>query len=347
MLKEQEMNKLIQWAACAAMVTAFALPMTACGTQHVHKWEDWQRSETEHWRVCALCKEEERSAHSTTEGACTSCGYGFRAIGFGFTSGGDTAHADFAKEANTWFAEQGAKLGFTYTFGGTDFSAMTDENLANYELIILLNNKPGSAEQQGAFRRYMDNGGSCLIFHSAAFAMWDNGVAPSEWEDWYQNDLLGCGEYGKPADPNDPDSISYWNTWNPTAEPMKVETYDHFATRNLQTDENDEFMSAPCEWYEWHNDLFANPDFEVLLSLNPTEENPAGDDPREGMEFQIWKSGHHPIAWASKKYKMIYTNMGHNLQSYNDFEKKSSTFSSEVQNQFILDSMYGLMQKND
>lgn len=158
------MNKLIQWAACAAMVTAFALPMTACGPQHVHTWSDWQRSETEHWRVCTICKEEERSEHSTTEGACTSCGYGFRAIGFGFTSGGDAAHADFAREANTWFAEQGAKLGFTYTFGGADFSAMTDENLANYELIILLNNKPGSAAQQNAFRRYMDNGGSCLIF---------------------------------------------------------------------------------------------------------------------------------------------------------------------------------------
>lgn len=140
---------------------------------------------------------------------------------------------------------------------------------------MFLNNKLGSDGQWAAFKNYMDNGGAFMAFHASAFAMWSTpGEAPSEWEDWYQNTLLGCGEYGNaPRDPSDRGFTQYWNTWNPTSEPLTVETHDHFSTEHLECDV---FDSAPCEWYEWSNNLFKNDDVTVLLTMNPTPENPAG-----------------------------------------------------------------------
>ena len=123
---------------------------------------------------------------------------------------------------------------------------------------------------------------------------------------------------------------------------MTVETFDHCATANL---EDEVFLSAPCEWYGWMFDLFENDDITVLLTLNPTQDNPAGDQPDKNKAYEIWYEGCHPIAWANNNYNMVYMNWGHNLQSYNNGAEgtKSSTFASEMQNQFMLDAMYGLV----
>lgn len=331
---------LILWGGVALATIA----MTGCG--HTHKWK-WVRTETEHYKVCAECNEEledSRSAHSDgNEYVCDTCAE-FKALALGFTEGGDSAHADFANEANVWFPEQGKRYGFTYEFS-TDFGLVNSETLANYDVVMFLNNRP-SSEQMPAFKDFMDNGGGCLIFHAAGFAMWDGDpfTAPDEWEDWYQNDFLRCGVYGyRPRVGLDTEQGAYyWNTWNPTAEPMKVETHDHPATANL----GDEFMSAPCEWYEWEKDLFEDEDATVLLTMNPTPENPAGDDNRPDQAHQIWIDGHHPIAWANNNYNMVYMNWGHNLQSYNldtgSTTDHSETFSSPEQCQFTLDALFGV-----
>lgn len=315
---------------------------TACG--HIHAWGNWHRNGTEHWRTCKECGEEERGAH--TGDPCEICGYGFRALAFGFTTsnnGEDPAHADFAREAEGWFTQKGEELGFHYE-QTTDWSLCNEENLKNYDLVMFLNAPPNTDEQRSAFRNYVENGGAFMAFHAAGFAMWSepDHEPPTEWADWYHNTLLRSGEYGRCVDPDNP-SITYWNTWNPTSEPLKIETHDHFCTEDI---EGDEIISAPCEWYAWANKLTEDPSVTILLTLNPTEENPAGDDPRAGMEFQIWKTGHHPIAWANNDYKAVYMNWGHNLQSYNSFEKESSTFSSAKQNQFMLNAMFGLVSKN-
>ena len=321
-------------------VCAYAAP--AQEPEHEHAWTDWNRAEDAHWRACTAedCAAEEREAHSGQP--CSTCTYGFRVLSFGFDQGGDKAHSDFAREANVWFAKKGKELGFEYTYAGNNFSALNAENLKNYDLVMFLNNMPGGKEQQEAFRDYMESGGAFIAFHSAGFAMWDGHIPPSDWYDWYHNTLLCSGEYGNCTDPDDP-SITYWNTWNPTSEPLKIETHEHFCTADI---EGDEIISAPCEWYAWANDLMHDPKVTVLLTLNPTKENPAGDDPRPGMEFQIWKTGHHPIAWANNQYHAVYMNWGHNLQSYNHFAKTSSTFSSAKQNQFMINAMFGLVQNS-
>lgn len=311
--------------------------------QHEHVWTDWERTATGHSRICMTCFEVNSGTHSFAH-KCSDCGAYFRVLAIGFTSGGDMAHADFAVEANKWFAEKGEELFFYYE-SYTDYSKLNDEDLANYDLVMFLNGIPGSTSEQDAFRRYMENGGAFMAYHSAAFAMWSDHTPPSDWHDWYHNTLLRSGEYGNRPYEDGSGGI-YWNTWDPTADYLLAETETHYTTKNLDLDENGEFLSAPCEWYAWSNDLLTDDEVTVLLTLNPTPERPAGNDPREGMEYQIWTSGKHPIAWANNEYKMIYMNWGHNLQSYNHFEKESKTFSSPVQCQFVINAMYGLVTQD-
>lgn len=387
------MNKIVRFTSAVITVGAIALSMTMTACSHEHDWGEWQHDETEHWRVCSICKEEERASHawswqrSETEHwhVCTVCGgeelrgehtggicdecAEFKVLSFGYDEKGDPAHSDFAKEANVWFYEKGLELGFIYDYVGTEYSYLNDETLAEYDLVMFLNDRPHDEEQKAAFERYMENGGAWMGFHACAFSMDTN----NEYWEWYQSEFLGCGNYAK-------------NTWDPTSEPLKIESYDHVATENFDPEtaildlenvkqqyldssfwqglelEEDTFLSAPCEWYAWESEtgidadgnshvtvsLFDNDDITVLLSLNPTEENPAGDDHRPGMSYQIWTDGHYPIAWANKDYKMVYMNWGHNLQSYDEGEEgtSSSTFSREAQNQFMLDAMFGLTKKD-
>ncbi len=312
-------------ATSAAAILATVVSMSACNT-HEHVWSDWRRDADGHWRVCTEegCDAEDREAHSGTP--CVYCGYGFKALSFGFTEGGDAAHADFAREANEWFAAQGEAEGFTYDFAGTDFSKLNDDTLENYDMVIFLNDRPSDPEQQAAFERFIKGGGAWIGFHSCAFSLVEDHDESRGYWSWYQDDFLACGNYKN-------------NTWNPTSEPLTVETHEHFSTKNLP----DVFQSAPCEWYGWEYDLLNDDDITVLLTLNPTREDPAGDQPDPNKQYEIWYDGKHPIAWTNKNYNMLYTNMGHNLQSYNDFEKQSKTFSSEAQCRFILDAMFGLV----
>ena len=239
-------------ATSAAAILATVVSMSACNN-HEHVWGDWQHDADGHWRVCTEegCDAEEREAHSGTP--CVYCGYGFKALSFGFTEGGDAAHADFAREANEWFAAQGEAEGFTYDFAGTDFSKLNDDTLENYDMVIFLNDRPSDPEQQAAFERFIKGGGAWIGFHSCAFSLVEDHDESRGYWSWYQDDFLACGNYKN-------------NTWNPTSEPLTVETHEHFSTKNLP----DVFQSAPCEWYGWEYDLLNDDDITVLLTLNPT-----------------------------------------------------------------------------
>ncbi|MFC7647041.1 hypothetical protein ACFQX6_45775 [Streptosporangium lutulentum] len=43
--------------------------------------------------------------------------------------------------------------------------------------------------------------------------------------------------------------------------------------------------------------------------------------------------------WTNKNYKMLYANFGHNDMNYSNNTGLSSTFSSEVQNRFVIDGL--------
>lgn len=242
----------------------------------------------------------------------------FKVIAF-YTGKNDKAHISFIGEAHKWFPKMGLQYGFSYD-STSNWDNLNAEFLSRYQVVLFLDTRPEAPEQRAAFQQYMENGGAWMGFHFAGFALTPSQF-PQNW-DWYHNEFLGVGEYRS-------------NTWRPVPATLRVEA-KHPVTRNLPAT----FRTAPSEWYRWKNDIRSNPDMQVLMSVDSSS-FPLGTGPKL---HEIWHSGDYPIVWTNKKYKMIYTNMGHNDIDYEGKTNKelSSSFSSDVQNQFIIDSILWL-----
>ncbi|MFI0719453.1 ThuA domain-containing protein [Streptomyces sp. NPDC021224] len=222
----------------------------------------------------------------------------------------DAAHISFVHEANTWFPQQAAANGFTYT-ATNDWNQLNTANLANYQVVMFLDNYPHTAAQQSAFRTYMEGGGGWMGFHVAAY----NDQTPSDWS-WYHETFLGTGTFRS-------------NSWGPTSETLRIEDPNHAATAGLPST----ITSSVSEWYSWQNDLRQNPAIDILASMDQST-FPIGTDPN-----QTWYSGYYPIVWSNRNYKMIYNNFGHNAMDYATNTTLSSTFASPQQNQLLLQGL--------
>ena len=243
----------------------------------------------------------------------------FKVIAF-FTGKNDQAHISFVKEAHRFFPEMGKRYGFEYD-STSNWGNLNDRFLAQYQVVVFLDMRPETSDQRAAFQRYMENGGGWIGFHFAAFALTPSAY-PQNW-DWYHDQFLGSGQYKS-------------NTWRPTRAVLQVESKSSAFTKMLP----DTFSAAPNEWYCWENDLKANPDIEILLSIHPAS-FPLGTGPKP---HEIWHSGYYPVAWTNKKYRMLYVNMGHNDIDYETKTNKelSFTFANKTQNQFIIQSLLWL-----
>lgn len=243
----------------------------------------------------------------------------FRVIAF-YTGRNDLAHISFLHEANKWFPQMGAKYNFIYD-STNNWNNLNAEFLSHYQVVLFLDTRPDSLLQREVFKNYMENGGAWMGFHFAGFALTPSAF-PQNW-DWYHNAFIGAGQY-----------VS--NTWRPTSAILRVEDRKHPATKHLP----EIFTSAPSEWYRWSNDLRTNPDIKILLSIDSSS-FPLGTGPKL---HEIWHSGYYPVAWTNTKYRMIYMNMGHNDMDYENKTNKrlSSTFSSRIQDKFILDGLLWL-----
>ncbi len=260
------------------------------------------------------------------DGAAQNHKQAFNVIAF-YTSRNDLAHVSFVHEANKWFDSVASKNNFTYD-STNNWDNLSDNFLSKYQVVLFLDTRPDSLSQRAAFEKYMKNGGAWMGFHFAGFALTPSAY-PQNW-DWYHNDFLGVGQYKG-------------NSWRPVSAILRVESHTHPVTINLSKT----FNSAPSEWYSWENDIRKNKDIRVLLSVDSSS-FPLGTGPKP---YEIWHSGYYPIAWTNTKYKMIYTNMGHNDMDYerkfssgkdNPVMELSSTFSSTLQNQFIINSLLWL-----
>ena len=243
----------------------------------------------------------------------------FNVIAF-FTAKNDPAHISFVHEANKLFTDKSSAHHFKYD-STNNWNNLNHKFLSNYKLVIFLDTRPDSLPQRKAFEEYINAGGAWMGFHFSAFALTPSDF-PQNW-DWYHNEFLGSGEY-----------LS--NTWRPTPAILKVENKNHTATKNLVA----KFKSSANEWYRWKNDLTKNPDIDILLSIDSSS-FPLGTGPKQN---EIWHSGYHPVVWTNKKYNMIYFNMGHNDMDYENKTNRqlSSSFSSKMQNQMIIDALLWL-----
>jgi hypothetical protein len=235
----------------------------------------------------------------------------FKVLAFHNTDSGDAAHNDWVKEAVTWFPRTGSQNGFTFE-STTNWGRLAGD-LSAYQVVMFLDDAPHSAADRAGFQRYMDNGGSWLGFHVSAFT-----TNAGEWS-WYYNTFLGSGNFAT-------------NTWGPTAETLKIENRGHPTTAGLPAT----IQSSVSEWYSWSRDLRQNPDIDILTSIDAGS-FPVGTDPD-----QQWRSGFYPISWTNKKYKMVYTNFGHNAMNYSTNTRTSSTFDSTQQNRWLTQSLLWL-----
>lgn len=248
----------------------------------------------------------------------------FRVIAF-YTAKDDAAHISFVYEANNWFQAISKQYNFIYN-STTNWKNLNIEFLQQYQVVLFLDTRPEDPLQRQAFEQYMKDGGCWMGFHFAGFALTPSDY-PQNWN-WYHNEFIGAGQYKS-------------NTWQPTAAILKVEDHAHPTTRNFPKT----FKSAPSEWYSWENNLQKNPAIKILLSIDSTS-FPLGTGPKLN---EIWHSGYYPVAWTNANYKMIYLNMGHNDMDYEHGTNAtlSSTFSSDLQNKFIINSLLWLGNRSN
>jgi uncharacterized protein len=243
----------------------------------------------------------------------------FKVIAF-YTAKNDPAHISFVHEANRWFPQMAAQNNFQYD-STNDWSKLNSEWLSRYQVVIFLDTRPEDSTQRDAFKKYMEKGGAWMGFHFAGFALTPSAYN-QDW-DWYHNEFIGAGQYKG-------------NTWRPTPAVLRIEDSTHPVTKRLpQT-----FISSPNEWYSWEKDLRMNNDIKILLSIDSSS-FPLGTGPKP---HEIWHSGYYPVVWTSKKYKMLYLNMGHNDIDYENKTNRelSFQFDNEIQNRLIIDGLLWL-----
>lgn len=190
----------------------------------------------------------------------------------------ESDHVEFALQALQFYADAAAKGHYRFE-STTNWDDMNLQRLADVEVVLWLDDSPHTAQQRAAFESYMEKGGGWIGFHAAAY-----NDGSTHWP-WFVS-FLGGG-------------VFYGNNWPPLPAWLTVDGGSHPVTRHLPA----RFLSPDNEWYSWQPSPRANPDVEVLLTLERSN-FPLG------LKDTI-TAGDVPVVWSNTKYRMLYINMGH------------------------------------
>jgi len=111
----------------------------------------------------------------------------FRVLAF-YSTNVESDHVDFAKQALQFFTECARKDHFRFE-STTRWDDLPASSLAQYQVIVWLNDFPHTEEQREAFEKYMEHGGGWLGFHVSAYNDKD-----THWP-WFVDFLGGGGFY--------------------------------------------------------------------------------------------------------------------------------------------------------
>jgi type 1 glutamine amidotransferase len=187
-------------------------------------------------------------------------------------------HVAFANDALKFYSALAEKNHYVFD-ATTDWSKLNEKTLANYDVIVWLNDSPHSPEQRAAFENYMTHGGAWLGCHVAGY-----NDKFTKWP-WFVDFLGGA--------------VFYENNWPPMPAKVIVDTTDHPATKRLPK----QYLSPANEFYRWIPSPRLDKDIEVLVTLDPAQ-YPFG-------KKDFIHEGDTPVVWTNKKYRMLYVNMGH------------------------------------
>ena len=214
-------------------------------------------------------------------------------------------HMLFATQALRFLAEQADRHNFRVE-ATTDWNDLNDQKLAQYQMVVWLNDFPGTPTQRAAFEKFMENGGAWLGSHVSAYT--DKNF---KWT-WFRN-FIGAGVFGI-------------NNWPPLPAKLIVDDTSSPITKGLPPT----FVSPTNEWYSWRPSPRLAQDIHVLLTMDPA------NYPLGIKSMITEKDGDVPVVWTNTKYRMIYMNMGHG----------DKVFSSALQNQLIENEVLWLLHKN-
>jgi type 1 glutamine amidotransferase len=207
----------------------------------------------------------------------------FRVLAF-YSTNVEQDHVDFAVQAISFFQAAAERDHFTFK-ATTNWNDLNTAKLKDYQVVLWLNEFPATQAQRKAFADYMEHGGAWMGFHVAGW------MESRETWPWFA-DFLGTMFSG--------------NSWPPMPATLVIDDQDDPVTRGMQKS----FVSPDNEWYSWQPSPRNNPNIKVLITLAPSN-YPLGFKDTLG-------GGDVPVTWTNKKYKMIYTNMGHGAKILND-----------------------------
>ena len=193
-------------------------------------------------------------------------------------------HTECIPQGTVAIAQMAARRGFEVD-ATENAAAFTDENLANYDVVIFLCTTGDvlDAAQQSAFERYIRAGGGYAGIHSASDTEYD-------WA-WYGG-LVGAYFRDHPGSVNAQFQVAT----------MTVEDRHTAATRRLGRS-----WTREEEWYNFRT----NPrdDVHVLLSVDESTYDPRGYSVPGGSPGM----GDHPISWCQPYDggRAFYTALGH------------------------------------
>ena len=212
----------------------------------------------------------------TTVGLASAQERGFHVLAF-YSTNVESDHVDFAKQAIDFFEQTAKKDHFTFK-ATTDWNELNATTLANYQVVLWLNDSPQTAAQRSAFEQYMSHGGGWMGFHAAGY-----NDESTHWP-WFV-DFLGAVFYG--------------NSWPPLAAKISIDDPSNQMTNRMPAS-----YTAPAnEWYSWAPDPRANKNIKVLATLDPSNYPIGLKDTLTGGDI--------PVAWTNTSYRMVYMNMGH------------------------------------
>jgi uncharacterized protein len=221
----------------------------------------------------------------------------FRVLAF-YSTNVEQDHVDFAIRAIPFFQAMAARDHFDFKVT-SNWNDLNPAVLKDYQVVLWLNEFPSTPAQRTAFADYMEHGGAWMGFHIAGW------MGNRETWPWFA-DFLGTMFYG--------------NSWPPMQATISVDDRNHPATKGMP----ESFLSPDNEWYSWQPSPRGNPNVKVLMTLAPSN-YPLGFKDTLG-------GGDIPVTWTNKKYKMLYTNMGHGAK----------ILDTPVQNQFFENSLLWL-----
>jgi uncharacterized protein len=197
----------------------------------------------------------------------------------------ETDHVDFAKDAIRYFSRLGSKDNFAFDTT-SDWTDLDAAQMSTYQVVLWLNDFPHDSTQRAAFETYIKGGGAWMGFHVAAY-----NDAYTHWP-WFVQFLGGA--------------VFNNNSWPPVHASLLVDDTTDEVTRGFPR----MFTGPVNEWYGWTPNPRSNKDVKVLVTLDPNQ-YPLGKKDRIN-------EGDIPVVWTNKKYKMLYLNMGHGDQIFED-----------------------------